>query len=194
SFGCLCFPFLRPYTNNKLEFWSQPCIFIGYNSKHKGYICFHVPTSRVYISRHVIFDEAVSAYPSHSCPKVSPDSHPSGSIPLSILQQAATSPISSSPVVQSAPSLSDLSLSSSESSPLSPAVPVSTAPIESIDSLILTYLSRILVSCIFSWELRSSILHRLFSCLSRSIFVIFLSAVACPGPNQSALQQSRAPG
>ncbi|KAL8170685.1 hypothetical protein V2J09_022489, partial [Rumex salicifolius] len=105
SFGYLCFPFLHPYTSNKLEFRSQPCIFIGYNSKHKGYIFFLVPTLRVYISRHVIFDEATA------------------------------SPISSSPVVESAPSLSDLSLSSSELSPLRPAVHVSTAPIDSIESV-----------------------------------------------------------
>ncbi|KAK8943259.1 hypothetical protein KSP39_PZI009122 [Platanthera zijinensis] len=37
------------------------CIFIGYSSTHKGYRCLHFPTGRIYISRHVTFDE--SSYP-----------------------------------------------------------------------------------------------------------------------------------
>lgn len=30
SFMCLCFPWLRPYTSDKLQRRSHPCIFIGY--------------------------------------------------------------------------------------------------------------------------------------------------------------------
>lgn len=32
-------------------------MFLGYSDKHKGYRCLYPPTGRVYISRHVIFDE-----------------------------------------------------------------------------------------------------------------------------------------
>lgn len=56
-FGCKCFPSLRPYMQNKLDPKSLPCVFLGYNEKYKGYRCFHPPTGKVYISRHVLFDE-----------------------------------------------------------------------------------------------------------------------------------------
>lgn len=32
-------------------------MFLGYNDKYKCYRCFYPPTGRVYISRHVLFDE-----------------------------------------------------------------------------------------------------------------------------------------
>ena len=58
-FGCACWPNLRPYNSRKLSFWSQLYVFIGYNNLHKGYQCLHKAIGRVYISRDVIFDEAV---------------------------------------------------------------------------------------------------------------------------------------
>jgi hypothetical protein len=54
-FGCKCFPLLRPYTAHKLEFRSKVCIFLGYS--HAGYRCLDPVTDRVYLSRHVVFDE-----------------------------------------------------------------------------------------------------------------------------------------
>lgn len=54
-FGCKCFPLLRPYTANKLEYRSKACIFLGYS--YGGYRCLDPFTDRVYLSRHVIFDE-----------------------------------------------------------------------------------------------------------------------------------------
>jgi hypothetical protein len=56
-FGCACWPHLRPYNTRKLEFHSKQCVFLGYNSCHKGYKCLDVATGRVYISRDVMFDE-----------------------------------------------------------------------------------------------------------------------------------------
>lgn len=55
-FGCLCFPYLRVYNTHKLDFRSKPCTFLGYSNKHKGYKCIS-QDGRVYISRHVKFDE-----------------------------------------------------------------------------------------------------------------------------------------
>lgn len=54
-FGCLCYPYLRAYNSHKLENRSLPCIFIGYGSVQKGYLCYHRKTRRLYVSRHVEF-------------------------------------------------------------------------------------------------------------------------------------------
>jgi len=59
TFGCLCFPFLRPYNNHKLDFRSSPCVFFCYSSSHLGYRCFDIESHRMYISRHVRFHEHV---------------------------------------------------------------------------------------------------------------------------------------
>lgn len=52
-------------------------MFLGYNDKYKGYRCLLPSRGRVYISRHVIFDESIfpfaSAYQKY---------HPSGATPL----------------------------------------------------------------------------------------------------------------
>jgi hypothetical protein len=55
-FGCKCFPLLRPYTANKLEFRSKQCIFLGYC--HKGHRCLDPLSHKVYLPRNVVFDEA----------------------------------------------------------------------------------------------------------------------------------------
>ncbi|CAA7058393.1 unnamed protein product [Microthlaspi erraticum] len=58
-YGCLCFPWLRPYTTNKLEDRSTPCVFIGYSQTQSAYLCLQPATGRIYVSRHVRFDESV---------------------------------------------------------------------------------------------------------------------------------------
>lgn len=56
TFGCLCYPTLRPFNNHKIDPQSTPCLFLGYSSIHKGYKCLS-SSNRLYISRHVLFDE-----------------------------------------------------------------------------------------------------------------------------------------
>ncbi|KAK1431722.1 hypothetical protein QVD17_08299 [Tagetes erecta] len=61
-FGCACYPNLSATITNKLQPRSTRCIFLGYPSDFRGYRCFDLVTGRVYISRHVVFDE--STFPS----------------------------------------------------------------------------------------------------------------------------------
>lgn len=56
-FGAACYPCLRPYTTHKFDPRSLQCVFLGYHAQYKGYRCLYPPTGRIYISRHVIFDE-----------------------------------------------------------------------------------------------------------------------------------------
>ena len=57
TFGCLYFPYLRPYNTHKLQPRSTPCLFLGYPAHTKGYICLDPISHRIYISRHVVFNE-----------------------------------------------------------------------------------------------------------------------------------------
>ena len=59
TFRCLCFPFLHPFNNHKLDFRSSPCVFFGYSSSHLGYRCFDIVSHRIYISCHVCFHKHV---------------------------------------------------------------------------------------------------------------------------------------
>ena len=57
-FGCLYYPFIRPYNTHKLQYRSVQCFFLGYSLNHKGFLCLDYATGRVYITPHVVFDES----------------------------------------------------------------------------------------------------------------------------------------
>ncbi|RVW14812.1 Retrovirus-related Pol polyprotein from transposon RE1 [Vitis vinifera] len=59
SFGCLCYPWLRPYTSHKLESRSSSCVFVGYSPTQSAYLCLDTSTARLYTSRHVRFVESI---------------------------------------------------------------------------------------------------------------------------------------
>ncbi|CAL2259750.1 unnamed protein product [Prunus armeniaca] len=61
-FGCSCFPHLGSFVSDKLSSRSIECVFLGYSSQHKGYRCLDPTTGRVYISRHVVFNETIFPY------------------------------------------------------------------------------------------------------------------------------------
>ena len=56
-FGCLCYPWLRPYDKTKLDDRSSPCVFIGYSLTQSANLCLEPVTGRIYTSRHVQFVE-----------------------------------------------------------------------------------------------------------------------------------------
>lgn len=109
NFGCLCYPWLRPY---KLENHSLPCIFVGYSPSQSAYYCLHLATKRIYVSRHVKFVDDIFPY-QDLCSSPSPLSQPnleewctidiplpvqsSISIPTQPLLTPPTSPSSPSP-------------------------------------------------------------------------------------------------
>jgi hypothetical protein len=71
-FGCKCYPNLSATALNKLAPCSTVCVFLGYPSEHKGYHCLDLPTNRVIISLHVMFDELTFPFADLSTP---PSSH-----------------------------------------------------------------------------------------------------------------------
>jgi hypothetical protein len=87
TFGAACWPNLRPYNAHKLNFRTKQFVFIGYNELHKGYKCLHIPTSCVYISRDVVFDETI--FPFSNLPE-----HTSSTSPIDVSALLIPSPTS----------------------------------------------------------------------------------------------------
>ena len=57
-FSCACYPHLRPYSSHKLDHRTKECIFLGYFTSSKGYLCLDPCSHQLYTSRHVLFNEA----------------------------------------------------------------------------------------------------------------------------------------
>ena len=57
-FGCLCFPWIKPYANHKLAPKSPMCVFVGYSDDQHAYLCLDPTTDKIYTSRHVKFVES----------------------------------------------------------------------------------------------------------------------------------------
>jgi hypothetical protein len=78
TFGCSCYPFLGDYGQDKLTPKTRRCIFIGYNTIHKGYRYLDSSSGRIFISRLVVFNETEfhygisSALPTTVSPHVPP--------------------------------------------------------------------------------------------------------------------------
>lgn len=68
TFGAQCFLCLNFYTKHKLQARFAECVFIGYASHHHDYLCLDKLNRRVYISRHVIFNEHVFPFASPIVP------------------------------------------------------------------------------------------------------------------------------
>lgn len=64
-FGSSCYPYLRPYTHDKLDSRTTKCVFLGYALGYKGVICYSIEQNRLWISRHVVHDE--TSFPFLAC-------------------------------------------------------------------------------------------------------------------------------
>ena len=53
---------IETFNQHKLDFYTQKCIFFCYNLVHKGYKCLD-KSGRIYIARHVVFNESEFSYP-----------------------------------------------------------------------------------------------------------------------------------
>lgn len=85
-FGCACYPHLRPYNQNKLEFKISKCVFLRFSPTQKGYKCMD-KNGIIFISRDVVFNEAEFPYPdlqseSHKLPLNQNQHH--SSLPLNL--------------------------------------------------------------------------------------------------------------
>lgn len=65
-FCCQCFPYLKTPGLHKFARKTSSCVFLGYSPLHKGYRCLDPHTHRVYISRHIVFNENYFPYLSHT--------------------------------------------------------------------------------------------------------------------------------
>lgn len=61
-FGSKCFPYTWDTRRHKFDPKTILCVFVGYSDTHKGYKCFHPPSKKFIISRHVVFDELFFPY------------------------------------------------------------------------------------------------------------------------------------
>jgi len=138
TFGCQCYPWLVPYRDNKFQCKSQPCVFLGYSLTQHAFQCLNIHTGKIYLSRHVTFDESIFPYklapsladpPSATQCQASSPPHvpPICMVPLETpittpLMHNGAATVPPSPIPGMPPS-SPLNTSSSSVSPL-PAAPV----------------------------------------------------------------------
>ncbi|CAA7049059.1 unnamed protein product [Microthlaspi erraticum] len=134
-YGCLCFPWLRPYTSNKLEDRSTPCVFLGYSQTQSACLYLQPATGRIYISRHVRFDETVFPFAKSSPPSHTPSSSIESSPVTPPFSHIALPPTPPSPDPPISPEPTPTSggpapvTSPTPSSPSSPDDPSSPEPI-----------------------------------------------------------------
>ncbi|GJX13011.1 putative RNA-directed DNA polymerase [Tanacetum coccineum] len=127
-----------------MDFCSTPCVFLGYSPSHHGYRCLDISTERLYIARHVRFNEAqlpfkipktTSPSTSKTSPYYSPESpyiipttdHPSPSSPYSpILSPSSVSHLS--PTSQTSPDLPNVTISPYSTTSIPTSLPPTPPP------------------------------------------------------------------
>lgn len=69
--GYKCYSYLQKQGQSKFNTKPYPCVFIGYCLLYKGYRCLDNLKKRVYILRHVVFDEIIFPFVPTNSPSVS---------------------------------------------------------------------------------------------------------------------------
>ena len=64
-FGCLCYPWLQPYTSHKLDPKCHPCVFLGFSSQHHASKCLDISNNKIYLSRYVTYHETTFPFQTH---------------------------------------------------------------------------------------------------------------------------------
>ncbi|KAL6324620.1 hypothetical protein AAG906_013433 [Vitis piasezkii] len=128
-FGCLCYPWLRPYTSHKLTPRSKPCVFLGYSLSQSAYLCLDPSTSKIYVSRHVQFVESVFPYTSLHTTLPRPNSTTISTWIPHVLSVSTPTSSQQEAITPSAASSQGLPLFETTSPPTAPSPPqASSAP------------------------------------------------------------------
>ncbi|CAL9098108.1 unnamed protein product, partial [Musa textilis] len=132
-FGCLCYPYLRPYASHKLTPRSKPCIFIGYSLEYNAFRCYEPHTQKVFLSRHVIFVESSFPFQNHeysTMQATSTNTH-HWSISSTPSHEPPTTPSNPNPPDQYTPPVQHLlpipPIPSSQVSPINEPIPSATS-------------------------------------------------------------------
>lgn len=117
-FGCQCFPWLKPYTTGKLHPKSTLCLFLGYSNSENAYKCMDLTTSRIYLFRHVVFDEYLFSF--HSSTHTYVPTLPISGASSQDLDKPVVPPVGFTPPI--IPTAKENHLSASLQTPQSPAI------------------------------------------------------------------------
>ncbi|CAH9086511.1 unnamed protein product [Cuscuta europaea] len=119
-FGCLCYPWMRPYTKHKLQPRFESCVYLGFSTTHHAHQCLHSQTRRIYLTRHALFFEKY--FPYNSPNSLPPSSDYSHSL-RTFISQLKSMPLSVSPTALANPSSTDNTIFHSTVIPLPSQVP-----------------------------------------------------------------------
>lgn len=115
SFGCECWPLTTSYNKHKFDYRAVSSVFLGLSPHHKGYVCYHIPTGRTYMSKDVKFNELFYPFAHLSLPK--PIMEPTHTaLPLFNIPSQPPSSQSSSSILGPHPSVTHESSTSQSSS------------------------------------------------------------------------------